>query len=556
MQITRLSPRLPESGRLLPMAATIVVALIGTTLTIALVEALGVTHAAPVYLLAVVAVAMRWGTVPAVATSVAAFLAYDFLFVQPLYTFTISSPEEWLNLLLLLAVAVAIGRLVALQAEHAQEVAQRAREAQALFGISRALAETRTIEEAAPIVLERLAAATAMDRIWFGLGATPAEEKTIADTSPGEPLPIPAWQVVLQRSPGDEPPRWTRMHVATATVRRKAERATVHRVRVEASGEALGSVWALRARNEREPDRAETRILSAAADQLGQAIVRDRVAQERTNAEIARRSEALKTALLDSVSHDLRTPLATIRAAAGSMLDQSVAWTADDRREAFQAIDSEAERMGRLVRNLLDLSRIEGGALKPELEPCDLDDVLAQLVRRVGAATGKHVQVELPDSLPPVMADQLYLNQVLANLLENAIRHGGDTIRVRASRLPSGMVEIAVEDDGPGVAKSALPHLFEKFYQAGPPGEGKRRGMGIGMTVVEGLTRAMRGEVEACRSELGGLRVDVRLRPAFVPEENGARADPAVDAAPGRSAGVAQVPTAPGTAPDRVPADA
>ena len=517
------------------MAATILGALAAASVAIALLASLGVTHAAPVYLLAVVVVGMRWGTIPAVATSVAAFLAYDFLFVQPLYTLTISSPDEWLNLLLLLAVAIAIGRLVAIQAARAEEVTQRAREAQALFGISRALAETRTVEEAAPIVLERLAAATAMDRIWFGLGTTPAEERTIADTAPGEPLPIPAWQVVLQRSPGDEPARWVRMHVATAAVRRQKARATVHRVRVEASGEALGSVWALRAREERQPDRAETRILSAAADQLGQAVVRDQVGLERTNAEIARSSEALKTALLDSVSHDLRTPLATIRAAAGSMLDESVAWTAQDQREAFQAIDTEAERMGRLIRNLLDLSRIEGGALKPELEPCDLDDLLAQVVKRAGAATTKHVLVELPDSLPPVLADQLYLSQVLANLLENAIRHGGDTIRVRASRRPDGLVETSVEDDGPGVPKAALPHLFEKFYQVGPPGEGRRRGMGIGMTVVEGLTRAMGGEVEAGRSELGGLRVEVRLRPAYVPDESAEPAGPDDGAAPRQS---------------------
>ncbi|MGZ6267555.1 MAG: sensor histidine kinase, partial [Candidatus Limnocylindrales bacterium] len=99
-----------------------------------------------------------------------------------------------------------------------------------------------------------------------------------------------------------------------------------------------------------------------------------------------------------------------------------------------------------------------------------------------------------------------------------------------ASQRPDGLLEISVEDDGPGVPKTALPHLFEKFYQAGPPGEGKRRGMGIGMTVVEGLTRAMGGEVEAGRSELGGLRVDVRLRPAVVPDE--APAQPAAEAAP------------------------
>jgi len=518
MTIARTSDRRPRVARAGLITATILGSLIVASAAIALVAQLGVTHAAPIYLLAVVAVGMRWGTIPAVVTSVAAFFGYDFLFVQPLYTFTISSPDEWLNLLLLLAVALAIGRLVAVQADHAAEVAQKALEAGALFGISRALAETRTVEEAAPIVLERLAAATAMDRIWFGLGPTPAEEKTIADTAPGGSLPIPAWQVVLQRSPGDEPARWVRMHVATAPVRRNADRATMHRVRVEASGEALGSVWALRSRDEREPDRAETRILSAAADQLGQAIIRDRAGLERTNAEVARRSEALKTALLDSVSHDLRTPLATIRAAAGSMLDESVGWTVQDRHAAFQTIDAEAERMGRLVRNLLDLSRIEGGALKPELEACDLDDLLPQAVKRAAAATTKHVRVELPNLLPPVLADQLYLGQVLANLLENAIRHGGDEIMVRASRCPGGLVEISVEDDGSGVPNAALPHLFEKFYQAGPPGEGKRRGMGIGMTVVEGLTRAMHGEVAAGRSDLGGLRVDVRLRPAIMPD--------------------------------------
>jgi two-component system sensor histidine kinase KdpD len=390
-----------------------------------------------------------------------------------------------------------------------------------------------------------------MDRIWFGLGGTPAEEKTIADTAPEEPLPIPAWQVVLQRSPGDEPARWSRMHVAAARVRRSADRATVHRVRVEASGEALGSVWALRAREEREPDRAETRILSAAADQLGQAVVRDRVDMERTNAEIARRGEALKTALLDSVSHDLRTPLATIRAAAGSMLDESVTWTAEDQREAFQSIDAEAERMGRLVRNLLDLSRIESGVLRPELEPCDLADVVGQVTRRAAATTAKHVAIDLPESLPPVLADQLYLSQVLANLLENAIRHGGDTIRVGASRGPDGKVEISVEDNGPGVTEAALPHLFEKFYQAGTSNEARRRGMGIGMTVVEGLTRAMGGEVAACRSELGGLRVDVRLQPAPVPrdlEEQAAapaeQAPPAEPAAPSVQSTAPSVPSA------------
>ncbi len=487
---------------------------------------LGVTYPAPVYLLAVLAVGVRYGTLPAILTSFVASVLYDFLFVQPLYTFTVASPDEWLNLLLLLAVAVVIGRLAALLADRAREAADRAREAEALHAVTGILAATRTVAEAAPVIVTRLEEITAMDRVWVGLGPTLAEERALADTAPAQPVPALGWQVVLQRR-GDGEMKWSRAHVAGRA--RGAPRAALHRVRIEVAGETLGSLWAFRARNELEPDRAETRILCAAADQLGQAVVRDRLTQEATSAEIARQSEALKTALLDSVSHDLRTPLATIRAAAGSMLDASVSWSDEDRRGAFLAIDAEAERMGRLVRNLLDLSRIEGGALKPDLQPCDLEDVIRQSVRRARPTAGKHITLALSETLPPALGDELYLGQVIGNLLENALRYGGDNIRVDAAARPDGTVEIGVEDDGRGVPASALPHLFEKFYQAGGSGEAQRRGMGIGLTVVEGLTRAMQGRVEACRGAQGGLRVDVLLLQAAVPEDPESPPEPVDD---------------------------
>src|SRR5450759_1475875 len=255
------------------VAAAILSALAGTTLAVAAIRAV-VPDVAPVYLLAVLAVGMLYGTAPAVVTSVAAFLLYDFLFVPPVYTFTIASPDEWLNLLLLLAVAVVIGRLAALQAERAQEAADRALEAESLYRITGVLASTRTVGEATPLVLARLADTTAMDRVWFGLGPSPTEERIVADTAATEALPVPGWHVVLQR-PADGPARWVRTQVGRAAGSRRSAKVVVHRVRVEVAGEPLGSLWALRARAEREPDRAETRILSAAADQLGQAVVRD-----------------------------------------------------------------------------------------------------------------------------------------------------------------------------------------------------------------------------------------------------------------------------------------
>ena len=177
----------------------ICLALAGMTLAVAAIRAV-VPDVAPVYLLAVLAVGMLYGTLPAVVTSVAAFLLYDFLFVPPIYTFTIASPDEWLNLLLLLAVAVVIGRLAALQTQRAQEAADRALEAESLYGITGVLASTRTVGEAAPIVLARLAAATAMDRAWFGLGPSPTEERVVADTAAGEALPMPGWHRACRRS--------------------------------------------------------------------------------------------------------------------------------------------------------------------------------------------------------------------------------------------------------------------------------------------------------------------------------------------------------------------
>jgi two-component system sensor histidine kinase KdpD len=498
--------RFPPRRRLVETAAVAVASLAVATLVIALLRAtVHATFPAPIYLLAVLVVGMRYATRPAIATSVAAFLLYDFLFVQPLYTFTINSPDEWINLILLLAVSVAIGRLVAIQTRRAADAAARAREAEGLHSVTSVLAATSTVDDAAPVVVKRLCEVTAMDRVWVGLGSDPVSERVLADTAAGEPRPIAGWQVVLQRGAGGET-HWSRAHVPRMP---GSSRETLHRVRIEAAGQPIGSLWAVRAHGEAEPDRSETRILSAAADQLGQAIVRDRLAAEATTAQIARESEALKTALLDSVSHDLRTPLATIRAAAGSMLDRSISWSGDEQREAFETIDAEAERMGRLVRNLLDLSRIEGGALKPEME-------LAREAAARVARAGKEIRVVAADEPRLARVDEVFFGQILANLLENAVRYGGNRIEVRLSQAAAGTVEMSVQDDGRGVPSASLPRLFDKFYQVPSERSKSRRGMGIGLTVVAGLAQSMGAVARAEKSDLGGLCVRVDF-PAVQP---------------------------------------
>jgi len=196
-----------------------------------------------------------------------------------------------------------------------------------------------------------------------------------------------------------------------------------------------------------------------------------------------------------------------------------VTWSDEERREAARTIDSEADRLNVLVRNLLDMSRIEAGELRPSLEALDVEGLVTPVVERVTRALQQPpVQIAFGADLPPIRADANLFDEVLANLLENAARYAPDAVtRVTASTCADGRVQIRVEDAGPGVPEASLPRLFDKFYRVPREGEGARRGLGIGLGVVRGLVEAMGGEVSASASPLGGLAVDIILDPAPEP---------------------------------------
>jgi two-component system sensor histidine kinase KdpD len=298
----------------------------------------------------------------------------------------------------------------------------------------------------------------------------------------------------------------------------------VFRVTIEAGGRTLGALWALRERDAGPPRTEETRMLAAAADQIGQATEQDRLRADATSAELARRSDALKSALLDSVSHDLRTPLASIRAAAGSLMDRTVGWSADDEAAIVTTIDREAERLNRLVTNLLDVSRIEAGGLRAEFEPYALDDIVETAVARLRPSLGGRIlTIDIPPDVPPVSVDATFIDQALTNVVENAIKYvpEGAPIRITATTVDPGRVRLVVEDGGPGVPAGSLARLFDKFYRVARPGEGSRKGTGIGLTVVRGLVEAMGATVSARPSDLGGLAVTIELPIAAAPAPAG-----------------------------------
>src|SRR3954454_5372598 len=313
-------------------------------------DVLGVPNPSAVYLVAVVATAISSGTIGAIATAVESFVLYNYLFTEPRFTLSMHEPGVWLSVVLLLFVGVVVGELAARQRDRAELAMRREREARALFSVSRSLATRESIDLVLREIARGLERDAHMEQVVVTVGA--GDNPAVGFDSRG---------VInqLRRMPGDTPAEWVRVHQPRARTRtdESGPPIEIYRVLITTGAETIGSIWAVRDRSAGAPRADETRLLSATADQLGQAIAHDRMAAETQSAEVARQSDALKSALLQSVSHDLRTPLATIRAAAGTLRPGS---QADEvtRRESFDAIDREVEYLNRLVSNLLDLSRI------------------------------------------------------------------------------------------------------------------------------------------------------------------------------------------------------
>ncbi len=509
-------------GSVVRLALVAVPALAAATGLVWLLETrFDVLNASPVYLLAVVITGLLSGTMGALVAAVSGILIYDFLFTHPVHTLAISDPAEWINLILLLFVGLVVGQLTALERARAVTAETREHEARELFLVSRALATRASTTAVLSEIAEVVRREAGLRAVWFGLGSDEASERIVATAGEGSPTTAAGnlqWQ--LRRMPGDEPARWVRIHLPPAGRSRDAtaERSETetYRVRIEAGGRTLGTIWAARDRRRGVPDRSATRLLSAAADQVGQALAQDQLAAEVGAAEVARQSDALKSALLQSVSHDLRTPLATIRTAAGTLRPDSDL-DSEGRLASAAAIEREVERLDRLVANLLDLGRIEAGELRADLDVFELDDLAGRTVDRMAPRLAGH-DVRVDVGPLPVLVDPVFLDEALTNLLDNALKFSGarSTIGIGAQAVDGDWVRLTVEDDGPGVGDGAL---FERFHRRAPADGRLRPGTGIGLAVVRGLVEAMGGRVRARASGLGGLAVEMDLPQAQLPAE-------------------------------------
>jgi two-component system sensor histidine kinase KdpD len=479
----------------------------------AIEQAADVANISMLYLLAVMASAIFFGNGPAILASIAAFLAFDVFFIDPRHRLTVSEPEEWVALGLLLVTGVITGQLAAALRNRAREARRREREAVVLYDVVRLMAGP-DLPESLAAVAERLRQELALAAVVIGFhGGTAAGlwaeagEQAALDLARASGM---APKLLLGEGAGPTPEhrgsagRWIRVlppHLPGQPGRASDQ---LHEVPVRLGDGTVGLISLVRHPQAAPFTAADDRLLSAVGNQLAVAIERTRLREEAAETEILRRTDELKTALLNTVSHDLRTPLSSIIASAGSLLQQDVRWTEDERRDFARAIEEEAKRLNRLVGNLLDLSRIQSGSLVPQRGWYDLSALVDDVLGRLRSVTSRHQVVVSVEELPPVFLDYILIDEVLANLIENAAQYTppGSEIAIRATR-DNGQVRVEVADTGPGIPPEALPRLFEPFYRVQREGH-TARGTGLGLAVAKGLVETHGGQIWAENRQGGG----------------------------------------------------
>jgi two-component system sensor histidine kinase KdpD len=433
------------------------------------------------YLLAVVIVALVGGVVPALVSAVAATMAINYYFVEPRYTLDVAHTDQAVALGVFLAVAGVVSGAVELASRRARAAREAAREAETLSGLAGAGLEER---DALHAVLERARRTFGMESVVLKAragGAGPGSDEWMDVESAG-------WAPA-----GTEEP--LRFDVP------------VGQLRLVGRGPELFA--------------SDQRVLSAFAASAQTAYEARRLAARAGEAHDLAVMDRQRTALLAAVGHDLRTPLAGIKAAVSTLRQTDVDWSARDRDELLATIEDSTDRLDGIVANLLDASRLEAGAFSVQARPVALDEVVGAAVLAVGAGG---VRVSVPEDLPLVQADPGLLERVFVNLIDNAVRHGGGSVEVSAAA-GEFSARVKVQDDGPGVGESEREGLFEPFVRVGDRVAGS--GVGLGLSVARGFTEAMGGALIADSAPGGGLLMRLRLP----------LASPAAEAPPGGSAG-------------------
>ncbi|MEZ7131832.1 DUF4118 domain-containing protein [Nonomuraea sp. AD125B] len=426
------------------------------------------------FLLLVVGVALVGGMWPAIAAAVGASLLLNWFFTPPVGRVTIADPENLFALIVFVLVAAAVSTIVDVAARRTRQAARAAAEAEVLSTLA---GHVLRGEAALPSLLGRL-------RETFGLDSVTLLER-VGDPTPEDRGDPRAWRIIA--TSGGAP----------CTAPADADTDVV-----------IGDELVLAARG-RLLNAGDRRVLEAFAAEAAVALRQERLEEEAELARPLAEADKMRTALLAAVSHDLRTPLSAAKAAVESLRGSEVEWTDEDREELLATADESLTRLGRLVDNLLDMSRLQAGVLGLALQPVALEEVVPRAVDDLGPLCD-HVEDDVPVELPDVVADPALLERVLANLIANAVRYSppGYKVLVTAGR-HGDQVEIRVADRGPGIPPQDHERVFLPFQRLGDRDNGT--GVGLGLALSRGLTEAMGGTLIPEETPGGGLTMIVNL---------------------------------------------
>ncbi|HEX6797805.1 MAG TPA: ATP-binding protein [Ktedonobacterales bacterium] len=516
-----------------------------TTLVIGWVQsALHASNLSIVYLIAVLWLAATFGRWPAVAASVLAFLAYDFFFVPPLHGFTVDAPAEWVSLSALLATALVLGQLTSMVQAGAREARRGERRIATLYALSQLLASTTDAETLPAAIVRRVldvfgpAGVSACGLILRGPDGRPVLRASV--TAQGGDLP----GELLLREPRDmAQASWVLDHgapvggpIAGETALVGATEQYVYLVPLVSGRTVAGALGiggaeivrelagGLRRRPATTTEAVQgqpsaPRTFSSASDpavglfaafceQIALALDRLHLQREAIHAEALRESDQLKDAFLGSVSHDFRTPLASITSATTTLLAADMRLDDADRQALLGTIGQSADRLNRLVGNLLDLSRLEAGVAAPQRDWYLIDDAIATVLDRLEVAHelgSRRIELRLCDHAPLVLMDHAQIEQVLTNLLENALKYSPPetpiTISTALREVPPEL-EVTVRDEGIGIPPAEIGAIFDKFYRVTTvrlPWATNRpaTGTGLGLAICAGIVEAHGGRIWA-----------------------------------------------------------
>jgi two-component system sensor histidine kinase KdpD len=487
----RHQPQHPHStrDRVVAIGAPILSVAAISAVGIGLYELVALQNISMLYLAAVVVSAILGGRLSAILAAGLSFLAYNFFFIQPTWTFSVARPYEVFALFIFVGVALVTGTLAARLREHAAAARQQALSTQALFDFSRKLSGALGLDAVFATTAAHIHASLGRGTVVFASdesGSEPNMQVALPPELALDNLELSAVRTALDKKQRTGFMTGTLPHVPYLFLP------------IMSGHRAVGVVGLMLANQMPALASEEERMLAAFLEQAAIAIDRARLARENARAAVARESEKLQSALLSSLSHDLRTPLASITGAVTSLRELGDKMDQTTRADLLASIEEEADRLNRFVANLFDMTRIESGALKVKREAITIPEVVERALSRAERVYPDfRVDLSFSTDLPSARGDPVLLEQALFNILDNARKYGGPdkpvAIFVRAD---DGDVTISITDHGKGIPADDLERIFDKFYRRSKR-DGRAPGTGLGLSIARGFVVGMGGSIQA-----------------------------------------------------------